>query len=448
MGISQGDLKAIRKGIAATIRPRWHAAPPADLGQVSHGKLKADEWRSCFEFDIPVSLLRIETERIASGRQTDRYRAKLVHSTFLLATAIRWATSHRTSTKHIENYTKTMRDYLQTIKDLRPNQRFRPNHVNALLVGNYLRLYGPVRGWWMFPFERVIGDLQRSSTNYQLGEQCPLPTVAYGAYQNKGQMEKTMFAAFCAKSTMYAVIQRLSVLDEWKDSIAITERSFNGEKRGKYILETRTISETMRSYTPPSTAKKAAITKSKPLDDAIQAAMTKSEKDLQRELGFFHHPEQADFQERVTINKHEFTTYRTSENHGVIFFQEAGGISALVPGVVRAIFQVRHGSATHKFLAVHRYLAPTASLPDPFARYPEFGASLWSSETQKEVTIVPGSRKICHAIYRDWDYKIMVMKPLNRVSNINLDGSWLANLRSFPRTFNCSQLETKIDMGM
>ena len=163
-----------------------------------------------------------------------------------------------------------------------------------------------------------------------------------------------------------------------------------------------------------------AITKSKPLDDAIQAVIKKSKKDLQHELGFFHHPEQADFQDRVTINQHEFTTYCTSESHGIIFFQEAGGVSALVPGIVCTIFLVRHDNATQIFLAVHRYLTPTTSLPNPFARYPEFGASLWSSETQKEVMIVPGSQKICHAIYRDWDYKIMVMKPLNRVSKYYL----------------------------
>jgi hypothetical protein len=169
MGISQDDLKAIRDDLAATIRPRWHAAPPANLGHVSHGKLKADEWRSCFEFDIPVSLLRIETRKSGSGEQRDGYRAKLVHSTFLLAIAIRWATSHQTSTKHAEKYTETMKSYLKTLKDLRPTERFRPNHFNALLIGRYLRLYGPARGWWMFPFERVIGDLQRSSTNNKPG---------------------------------------------------------------------------------------------------------------------------------------------------------------------------------------------------------------------------------------------------------------------------------------
>jgi hypothetical protein len=157
--------------------------------------------------------------------------------------------------------------------------------------------------------------------------------------------------------------------------------------------------------------------------------MKKSEKDLQRELGFFHCPEQADFQDRITINKYTFSTYRTSESHGVIFFQL--GDATLVPGKVRSIFLVKQDSATHIFLAVHRFLTPEASLPNPFARYPEFGASLWSSEIQKEVTIVPGSRKIYHAIYRDWDYKIMVMKPLNRVSDIYYLGWKTAKFRSF-----------------
>ena len=168
MGISQNKLVMICDDIANTTCPCWHATPPANLGQVFHDKLKANEWRSCFEFDIPVSLLQIGTWGNAS--QTDEYRAKLVHSTLLLAIAIHWATSHRVSAKHIEQYEKNMKDYLKMLKELRPSQCFRPNHINALLVGKYLCLYGPIRGWWMFPFERVIGDLQCSSTNNKPGE--------------------------------------------------------------------------------------------------------------------------------------------------------------------------------------------------------------------------------------------------------------------------------------
>jgi hypothetical protein len=54
--------------------------------------------------------------------------------------------------------------------------------------------------------------------------------------RTKGQMEKTMFASFSAMSIMQATIQRLRGLDGWKDSIAITEQSFNTKKRGTYMM--------------------------------------------------------------------------------------------------------------------------------------------------------------------------------------------------------------------
>jgi hypothetical protein len=285
---------------------------------------------------------------------------------------------------------------------------------NALLVGNFLRLYGPVRGWWMFPFERVIGNLQRSRTNNKLGKQRSFFPIARLLPEKKGQMEKRMFNAFSVKSTIYVITHRLSGLDGWKTSIAITEQSFGTEKRGTYMAEMHISGQPDEdgTFKRPN----AGTSSLRPLDEAIRVAMEKSERDLQRELGNFRCPEEAQFQDRVTIRDHEFATYRTSEKNGVIFFQHEAGATALVPGMVRAIFLVTQGSAEHVFLAVHRYLAPPASLPDPFACYPDFGASLWSSNTQKEITIVPGNRDIYHAIYREWEYKIMVMKPLNRVS--------------------------------
>lgn len=225
-----------------------------------------------------------------------------------------------------------------------------------------------------------------------------------------------MFSTFTANSFMQATIQRLSGVDGWKDSIAIRERSFRTEKRGTYTTRMRPWCEGEGHTDDSSKAPKAVVSKLKPLDEAIRAAMKEAESDLRRELGDFHCPEQVNFLDRVTIRDHEFTTYRTSESHGVVFFQAVAGSTSLVPGIVRAIFQVTRGSAEQIFLVIHRYLAPPRSLPNPLVRYPDFGASLWSSETQKEITVVPGNRDIYHAIYRDWDHKVMAMKPLNRVS--------------------------------
>jgi hypothetical protein len=64
-----------------------------------------------------------------------------------------------------------------------------------------------------------------------------------------------------------------------------------------------------------SKAPKATSSRLMPLDDVVQAAMKKCESDLQCELGNFHCPDEVNFQDRVTIHDHEFTTYCTSESH-------------------------------------------------------------------------------------------------------------------------------------
>ncbi len=227
-----------------------------------------------------------------------------------------------------------------------------------------------------------------------------------------------MFTAYSANSFMQATLQQLSGSYGWKDSIAIKERSFRVVKGGMYRAEKCILRRRDERYIDDTSKapQRSVTSRLKPLDETICVAMKKNEGDLRRELGKSYCVEEADFQDRVTIGGHEFATYRTSESHGVIFFQVAAGSSFLAPGIIRAIFLVRQDSEEQIFLAVHRYLTLPTSLPNPFTRYPDFGASLWSSETCKEITIVPGNRDIYHAIYRRWDYKILVMKPLNRVS--------------------------------
>ena len=46
-----------------------------------------------------------------------------------------------------------------------------------------------------------------------------------------------MFKDYTNKSTMVAILEELSNLDGWKESIAIGERSFATERRGTYMTE-------------------------------------------------------------------------------------------------------------------------------------------------------------------------------------------------------------------
>jgi hypothetical protein len=108
----------------------------------------------------------------------DNYRKKkrkitsdqILQSTLLLATAIHWATSHKTSQVHVDNYMRNMHAYLQSLLNMFPEMKLRPNHHAAMHLGPQLLYFGPMHGWWTFPFERIIGLLQQYNTNNKLGE--------------------------------------------------------------------------------------------------------------------------------------------------------------------------------------------------------------------------------------------------------------------------------------
>jgi hypothetical protein len=53
------DLLQIQADIASTIRLMWRTSPPKNFGTPTHSKLKADEWRACIEFDLPVLLAKL-----------------------------------------------------------------------------------------------------------------------------------------------------------------------------------------------------------------------------------------------------------------------------------------------------------------------------------------------------------------------------------------------------
>jgi hypothetical protein len=170
--VTKKELRRIWADIEATTRPSWHSELPTNLGEPEHGKLKADQWRSGIEFDLPVSLAQLwSSEYLDIDPQRRDRQKKMLESTMFLAMAVRWGASYRTSQEHADKYMKYMHAYLKSILDLYPGYKLKPNHHAALHIGALLMRYGPVHGWWMFPFEQLIGSLQRIKTNHQSGKQ-------------------------------------------------------------------------------------------------------------------------------------------------------------------------------------------------------------------------------------------------------------------------------------
>ena len=60
-----------------------------------------------------------------------------------------------------------------SIRALFPTIPLRVNHHVSLHLAEFFLRYGPAHGWWMFPFERIIGILQQVNTNFKIGTPSP-----------------------------------------------------------------------------------------------------------------------------------------------------------------------------------------------------------------------------------------------------------------------------------
>ena len=151
------------------ITPSWLTSVPTNLGEAKHGKLKADQWRTLGTTYLPISLIRMWYQVEDSTDQRSIQCRKLLEATLSLISAVVIASSRTISQEKTELYLHHMQSYLKGLRELFPQYRFLPNQHMALHLAEYLQLYGPVHSWWTFPFERLIGMLQRIPNNFQNG---------------------------------------------------------------------------------------------------------------------------------------------------------------------------------------------------------------------------------------------------------------------------------------
>lgn len=164
------EMEALWKDIEFLVKPSWIQSPPLALGTPSCGKLKSDQWRIVGSLYLPVTLIRLWSHPSSEGARLRR-RQELLQLTMHLLSAIVIVSSQVTSSRHGNAYMFHMLEYRKQLKTLFPDYQCHPNHHIALHLPEYLHMYGPVHGWWAYPYERVIGILQRFSTNYREGKE-------------------------------------------------------------------------------------------------------------------------------------------------------------------------------------------------------------------------------------------------------------------------------------
>ncbi|TFK52916.1 hypothetical protein OE88DRAFT_1627523, partial [Heliocybe sulcata] len=142
--VTQEVIQHIHNVIRETATPSWIDSVPYNFGEAAAGTLKADEWRTMTTIYLPIALVTL-------------WGAGTQHATPQLATRCREVLDH------------TMDD-IRNLRRLHRHAQFRTNHHMALHIYDFLLLFGPVHSWWCFPFERLVGWLQRQGHNHKFGE--------------------------------------------------------------------------------------------------------------------------------------------------------------------------------------------------------------------------------------------------------------------------------------
>lgn len=157
--------------MAKTTVPSWISRAPHNLGTPSHGKLKADQWRTACTINLVITLIRLWSQHDGSPQERaflDNYLSLVI--------AVRWSTMRSTSDDHIEIVQSHFHNYLTTFVFLYSKAHLIPSHHLSLHLPECIHSFGPVHGWWSFPFERYNGILQRKNSNSKMGKSSTRPS--------------------------------------------------------------------------------------------------------------------------------------------------------------------------------------------------------------------------------------------------------------------------------
>ncbi len=154
-------LEQLRLDIARVVLPSWLEKPPSNLGDATHGKLKADQWRVLCTVHMVITLVRLWGHTKATDEE-QRVLQNFIH----LVVAIDLASRRSMSADRAALYDHHMYAYMKGLREIF-DHKLVPNHHLALHLSVCLELFGPVHGWWSYPFERYNGLLQHLNTNHK-----------------------------------------------------------------------------------------------------------------------------------------------------------------------------------------------------------------------------------------------------------------------------------------
>jgi len=137
---NKDELDAICTCLSESVVPSWLEHPPTNLGEKSHGKLKADQWLQLFSVFLPLILPEIWTRSLTeNGRHQD-----LLNNFHDLIACTNILCSYSVSVASADLYHEHYIRYRSSSKSLFPNASSQPNHHYAMHNAKLMKFWGPL----------------------------------------------------------------------------------------------------------------------------------------------------------------------------------------------------------------------------------------------------------------------------------------------------------------
>ncbi|KAF8960563.1 hypothetical protein BDZ97DRAFT_1589642, partial [Flammula alnicola] len=164
-------MARIRKVICHCDTPAWVPSVPPAFETAAAGSLKADEWRTMATIYLPIALVSMWGEETSHPTLSKAsFLRDVLDHTMDLVSAVSLACRRIMTESRMSAYLACITSWVAKFPSLHPTITPRPNWHMAIHIYDFLHLFGPVRSWWAFLFERLIGQLQRLPRNNKFGK--------------------------------------------------------------------------------------------------------------------------------------------------------------------------------------------------------------------------------------------------------------------------------------
>ncbi|KAJ3735859.1 hypothetical protein DFJ43DRAFT_1150625 [Lentinula guzmanii] len=357
-------LRRVQQAVSEVVTPAWVTNPPPNVGLYEAGVLKADNWRTLFAIHVPLATLSLwkEASPLAAANACDM--ASVMDTVMHLVCASLVMTKRKLSMSRREQFRHLLRLHIMGLKQNFPGWIF-PSHHLAFHIFEFMDLFSGVRHWWLFPFEKMIGKLQRIPTNHKPGE-----------------FEHTLQHSFCGGAFFRQWMMRPNAPPILQYCQKLIDKAYNYDHR-------------------PVLHDDAAATTSELIESNFAHPISKktiaSAPELTKLLGL----DPFESFTRIPATKGDYTIpIEGALGNSYICFRPEGNYQ---PGQEWVAAQIQHIFRRHKNspiqFAIHRSQSPRVTVTDPFCDFwaNGFEAKLFSSKFSHTLEIIDMKQVAAHS---------------------------------------------------